>query len=54
MKKHTWLVGTTVLALSLGLGACSSGDTEKASGDKAQVEEKDTTKKRRTCKRIES
>ena len=52
MKKHKWLVGTTVLALSLGLGACSSGDTEKASGDKAQVEEKDTTKKEEPVKEL--
>ena len=52
MKKERWLLGATILVLSLGLAACSSSEAEKASGDKAEVEEKDTTKKEEPAKEL--
>ena len=52
MKKERWLLGATILVLSLGLAACSSSEAEKASGDKAEVEEKDTTKKEEPVKEL--
>lgn len=40
------------MALSLGLTACSSGEAEKASGEKAQVKEEDTAKKEEPVKEL--
>jgi len=48
MKKEKWMIGATALALSIGLAACSSGETEKAS-----VEEKEKATEEKPHKEIE-